>query len=88
MNLFAGRLRDPVRALLGRERRFMTAWLAFRPRGSTDEGFAVIRCRPHAIEVWDAFRGITPAPFGLRSVRLVRTPGGWAAATEPVEAGR
>ncbi len=68
----------------GRERWFMTAWLAFWPLGSTDEDFVVIRCRPHTIEVWDAFRGITPAPFGLKSVRMVRTPSGWAAAQEPV----
>ena len=61
----------------GRARWFMTAWLAFWPRGSTDEDFVVIRCTPHAIEVWDAFRGVTPAPFGLESLRMVRTPSGW-----------
>ncbi len=72
----------------GRERWFMTAWLAFWPLGSTDEDFIVIRCRPHTIEVWDAFRGITPAPFGLKSVRMARTPSGWAAAEEPVAVGR
>jgi general stress protein 26 len=66
----------------GRERWFMTAWLAFWPRGSTDEDFVVIRCRPHTIEVWDALRGITPAPYGLASARLVRTPSGWAAAED------
>jgi general stress protein 26 len=68
----------------GRERWFMTAWLAFWPLGPADEDFVVIRCRPHTIEVWDAFRGITPAPFGLKSVRMVRTPSGWAPAQEPV----
>lgn len=62
-----------------RARWFMTAWLAFWPLGSTDEDFAVIRCTPHTIEVWDAFRGVTPAPFGLKSLRLVRTPRGWTA---------
>lgn len=68
----------------GRERWFMTAWLAFWPLGSADEDFVVIRCRPHAIEVWDAFRGVTPAPFGLKSVRMQRTPSGWAAVSNPV----
>ncbi len=63
-----------------RERWFMTAWLAFWPLGPTDEDFAVIRCRPHTIELWDALRGITPAPFGLKSARIVRTPSGWTAA--------
>jgi general stress protein 26 len=67
---------DPI----AREHWFMTAWLAFWPQGSTDEDFAVIRCRPHTIEVWDAFRGITPMPFGLESARIVRGPTGWAAA--------
>ena len=68
----------------GRERWFMTAWLAFWPLGSTDEDFVVIRCKPHTIEVWDAFRGITPRPFGLKSVRMTRTLSGWTAAQEPV----
>jgi general stress protein 26 len=68
----------------GRARWFMTAWLAFWPLGPTDEDFVVIRCRPHTIEVWDAFRGVTPAPFGLESTRMVRTPNGWAAVEEPV----
>ena len=72
----------------GRERWFMTAWLAFWPLGSTDKDFVVIRCRAHTIEVWDAFRGVTPAPFGLKSVRMVRTPSGWAAADKPVAVGR
>ena len=67
-----------------RERWFMTAWLAFWPLGSTDRDFVVIRCRPHAVEVWDAFRGVTPAPFGLKSVRMQRTPSGWAAVSDPV----
>jgi len=72
----------------GRERWFMTAWLAFWPLGSTDEDFVVIRCRPHTIEVWDAFRGVTPPPFGLKSFRMARTPSGWAAAEDPVAVGR
>jgi general stress protein 26 len=72
----------------GRERWFMTAWLAFWPLGSTDEDFVVIRCRPHTIEVWDAVRGVTPPPFGLKSVRMVRIPSGWATAQEPVAVGR
>lgn len=70
----------------GRERWFLTAWLAFWPLGPADEDFVVIRCRPHTIEVWDALRGVTPEPFGLRSARLRRTPSGWAAAEEPVAA--
>ena len=68
----------------GRERWFMTAWLAFWPLGSTDRDFVVIRCKPQAIEVWDAFRGVTPAPFGLKSAHMQRTPSGWAAVNNPL----
>lgn len=68
---------------VGRKRWFMTPWLAFWPSGAMDEDFVVIRCTPHTIEVWDAFRGVTPHPYGLKGARLARTPTGWAGAEEP-----
>jgi general stress protein 26 len=57
-------------------RYFMPLWRAFWPDGP-DSDFVVIRCEPDRLEVWDARRGVTPTPFGLRSSRLSRTQDGW-----------
>jgi general stress protein 26 len=59
-----------------RHRYFMPLWRAFWPEGPDDD-FVVVRCVPQVIEVWDARRAVTPAPFGLRSARLVRDGTGW-----------
>ena len=59
-----------------RHRYFMPLWRAFWPEGPDDD-FVVIQCHPEVIEVWDARRGITPRPFGLRSARLVRNGTTW-----------
>lgn len=59
-----------------RHRYFMPLWRAFWPDGPDDD-FVVIRCHPQIIEVWDARRAVTPAPFGLRSARLVRNGAAW-----------
>lgn len=72
-------LDDPA----ARRRWFMPAWRAFWPDGPTDRAFTVIRCEPFALEVWDARRGITPPPFGLRSAVLRRDGDGWRAETGP-----
>ena len=58
-----------------RHRHFMRMWRAFWPAGP-DDNFVVIRCEPYALEIWDARRGITPPPFGLRSARLTKAPDG------------
>jgi general stress protein 26 len=57
-------------------RYFMPLWRAFWPDGP-DRDFIVIRCEPDRLEIWDARRGITPPPFGLRSSQLRRTEDGW-----------
>ncbi len=57
-------------------RHFMPTWRAFWPDGP-DDSFVAIVCTPVAIEVWDGMRGITPAPFGRASKRLVRSHDGW-----------
>ncbi|WP_320669063.1 pyridoxamine 5'-phosphate oxidase family protein [Patulibacter defluvii] len=63
-----------------KQRYFMPVWRAFWPAGP-DERFAVIRCEPHTLEIWDARRGVTPPPFGLRSARLTKADDGrWVAA--------
>ena len=66
---------DPLTDEPSRRKYFMPFWRAFWPAGPLDR-FVVIRCVPYALEIWDARRGITPAPFGLRSARLVRTDDG------------
>jgi general stress protein 26 len=57
-------------------RYFMPLWRAFWPDGP-DRDFVVIRCEPDRLEVWDARRGITPPPFGLRSTQLSLSQDGW-----------
>lgn len=62
-----------------RRRWFMPGWSAFWPDGPGPD-FIVIRCEPQELEVWDAWRGITPPPFGLASHHLHRTDAGWTGA--------
>lgn len=66
-----------VNSLAVRQRRFMPTWYAFWPEGPTSADFVVLHFVPHRLEVWDATRGITPEPFGLRSACLTRRDGVW-----------
>lgn len=74
--VLAGRA-EVVDAPEERARRFMPLHLAFFPAGPAGDDYVLLRFVPERIEVWDAGRGIAPAPFGLRSAQLVREDGGW-----------
>jgi len=63
-----------------RRKGFMPMWWAFFPEGPEGDDFVVLCFEPHRIEVWDASRGITPEPFGLRSAELTRETGRWVLA--------
>jgi len=69
-----------VDAIDERRKRFMRLWWAFFPDGPEGDDYVLLRFVPHRIEVWDASRGITPAPFGLRAARLSRRDGTWGLA--------
>lgn len=55
--------------------RFRGFWRAFWPDGPGPDVVNVI-CLPTALEIWDGTAVIAPDPFGRRSARLVREPGG------------
>jgi general stress protein 26 len=72
---------DVVEDLAQRRARFKPFWRAFWPEGPEAEDFVLLRFTPRRIEVWDARRRITPAPFGLRSAAVVRgADGAWVRA--------
>ncbi len=71
---------DVVESLTVRQHRFMPTWFAFWPEGPTSADFVVLHFVPHRLEVWDATRGITPEPFGLRSACLTLRDGVWGEA--------
>lgn len=56
--------------------RFRPAWYAFWPDGPDSGNVVAIRFEPSRIEVWDAWRHVTPAPFGEVSAAVVRGAGG------------
>ena len=61
--------------------RFKPFWHAFWPEGPEAADFVLLRFVPSRIEVWDAWRRITPAPFGLKAAALVRgVKGDWVRA--------
>jgi general stress protein 26 len=60
-----------------RRKGFMAMWWAFFPEGPEGDDFVVLCFEPQRIEVWDASRGITPEPFGLRSAQVTREAGTW-----------
>jgi general stress protein 26 len=60
-----------------RRQRFMSSWYAFWPDGPESADFLLLHFSPEVVEVWDATRGITPEPFGLRGARLERRAGEW-----------
>jgi general stress protein 26 len=66
--------------LAERRRRFKPLWWAFWPEGPEGDDYVLLRFAPERIEVWDASRGITPEPFGLRSAKLVRRGDTWSEA--------
>jgi len=61
-----------VEDLAARQGRFRPLWHAFWPEGPEAEDFLLLRFEPSRIEVWDARRRITPAPFGLCSAKVQR----------------
>jgi general stress protein 26 len=64
-----------------RRRRFRPLWRAFWPDGPEGADYVLLRFSPASIEVWDARRHVTPAPYGQRSARVSRgADGAWAAA--------
>ena len=69
-----------VDTLAEREARFHATWFAFWPEGPRSDDYVLLRFEPSRIEVWDAARRITPEPFGLASMHLVKRGDGWAAA--------
>ena len=71
---------DVVTSLEQRQRRFMPAWYAFWPDGPESADYVLLHFVPNRLEVWDAARGITPEPFGLRSAFLIRRQDEWAEA--------
>jgi len=74
--VLAGRM-DVVESITVRQHRFMPTWYAFWPEGPTSADFVVLRFVPDRLEVWDASRGITPEPFGLRSACFTHRDGVW-----------
>lgn len=74
--VLSGRI-DVVESLEARRRRFMSTWWAFWPEGPASPDYTLLRFVPDRLEVWDAARGITPEPFGLRAACLVRRGGEW-----------
>lgn len=77
--VLVGRI-DVVESIELRQRRFMPAWYAFWPDGPTSADYVLLHFVPQRLEVWDATRGITPEPFGLRSACLVLRNGEWGEA--------
>lgn len=77
--VLSGRI-ELVEDLAERRRRFMPSWWAFWPEGPEADDYVLLRFTPEALEVWDASRGITPEPFGLRSARLVKRGESWSEA--------
>lgn len=70
-----------VEDLTARRARWKPFWRAFWPDGPEAADFVLLRFEPSRIEVWDARRRITPAPFGLRAAAVVRgADGAWAEA--------
>ena len=69
-----------VDAVTVRQRHFMPTWYAFWPEGPTSPDFVALHFIPYRLEVWDATRGITPEPFGLRSACFTRRDGVWGEA--------
>lgn len=66
-----------VDSLEVRRSRFTPTWWAFWPEGPESDDFILLHFVPERIEVWDAGRGITPEPFGLRAAGLVLQDGEW-----------
>jgi general stress protein 26 len=56
--------------------RFRPLWYAFWPDGPESGNVVAIRFEPSRIEVWDAWRRVTPTPFGEVSAAVVRGAGG------------
>lgn len=66
-----------VEALADRVTRFHPTWFAFWPEGPRSGDYVLLRFEPSRIEVWDAARRITPPPFGLASMHLVKRGEEW-----------
>lgn len=67
-----------VEDLAERRARFRPLWRAFWPDGPAAPDCVLLRFEPDRIEVWDAWRRVTPAPFGQVGAAVVRgREGGW-----------
>lgn len=49
----------------------------FHPGGPDNPNVVIVKLLVESIELYNASRGVQPAPLGLCSVRLVRSGGGW-----------
>lgn len=53
----------------------------FFPDGPTADGFVLVTIDPSRVEVWSVPDELAPAPFGLSSIVIEQTSGGWTEAT-------
>jgi general stress protein 26 len=68
---------EVIDALDERRQHWKPAWWAFFPDGPETADYALLHFKPQRLEVWDALRGVTPDPFGLRSAQLSRVDDSW-----------
>ena len=54
-------------------------WLLFFPDGAEARDYIVVKVFPESIELMDLKRNVTPHPFGLKPLQLVRRDSGWQA---------
>lgn len=57
-------------------------WRLFFPGGPRDKDYIVICVEPQRLELMDLKRNVTPEPFGLKPLQLVRNDSGWQPQTE------
>ncbi len=65
-----------VEDLAERRARFKPFWRAFWPGGPEAPDYVLLRFEPSRVEVWDAWRRVTPLPFGQVGAAVVRGPDG------------
>ncbi len=61
-----------ITALELRKKYFVASWWAFFPAGPEGDDFVIVSFTAERIEIWDASRGLTPEPFGLKSAMAVK----------------
>lgn len=55
-----------------RKKYFYQTWWAFFTEGPEGKDFITLSFRADRIDVWDATRGLTPEPFGLKSATAIK----------------